>query len=533
MHKAQEHGFYSLLYLAQAFASSADRDPIRVVVVTDGVHDVTGDDYVCPEKATVLGPVRVMGQEMPNLSCQHIDVAASSGLGPRTIEQLVAELESSAADSVIAYRGIDRWVQTIEPVVMNGAEDPPIRLRDSGVYLITGGLGAIGLEVANYLASAVRARLVLVARTSLPDRGRWQSHVSIHGKDDKVSRAIRAVQALEEKGAEVLVARADVASLPQMRDVIAAARREFGRIDGVVHAAGVPGGGVMQLRDPAAAAAVMRPKVLGTRVLERVLADEQLEFVVLCSSLTGVTGAVGQVDYTAANAYLDAFARFQSLRGTFTVSIDWDAWREAGMAVEARVPKELAQAREQALAKGLTSAEGIEVFRRCLSAALPQVLISTGGWPQRGDDERIDQVEAALTPAAPGSDVPLNARPNLDVPFEPPTDDIEQQICAAWREILGMDRIGIHDNFFALGGHSLHAIHLMARLNAEFGTSVPVARLYEGLTPAFVAGLVREARQEASAPPVPLEVRPDRLSRQKRQRERRRVAKAGQGRLVS
>jgi acyl transferase domain-containing protein/acyl carrier protein len=533
VHRMQERGFYSLMYLAQALGSSGFAEAIRLAVVTDAVHDVTGEDYVCPEKATVLGACRVIPREMRGISCQNIDLAASSSFAPRIIQQIVGELESPTVDPVVAYRGIDRWVQTIEPVLLGGSEETPLRLREGGVYLITGGFGAIGLELARYLASALKPKLVLVGRASVPDRTLWQKHIVLHGRDDKMSRTIRALQGLEELGAELLVARADVGSEVQMRDVISSARRRFGSIEGVIHAAGVPGGGVIQLRDPAAAAAVMRPKVLGTRVLERVLADHPLEFIVLCSSLTGVTGAVGQVDYCAANAYLDAFARYQTLRGIFTVSIDWDAWREAGMAAEARLPRDLAKARQQTLAMGLTNAEGIEVFRRCLAGEAVQVLVSTGGWKPHASDEPIEAIGTPTVPAAQVSDVPLNPRPNLGAPFTEPGDDIERKICAAWQETLGIDRIGINDSFFDLGGHSLHAIQLMAKLNAEFGTSVPVARLYEGLTPAFVAGLVREARQETEpASQSPLEPRPDRLTRQRRHQERRRVAKTGTGRLA-
>jgi NAD(P)-dependent dehydrogenase (short-subunit alcohol dehydrogenase family)/acyl carrier protein len=398
------------------------------------------------------------------------------------------------------------------------------------VYLITGGFGAIGREVARYLAGAVRPKLVLVSRTSLPDRVMWQKHIALHGRDDKVSRAIRDVQALEETGAQVLVARADVASEVQMRDVVALARRRFGQIDGVVHAAGVAGGGVMQLRDPAAAAAVMRPKVQGTRVLEQVLAEERLDFMVLCSSLTGITGGVGQVDYCAANAYLDAFARYQTVRGTLTISIDWDAWRDAGMAAEAQLPRDLARERERKLAHGLTAAEGIDVFCRCLNGASPQVLVSTAGWFQRGGEERQGG-KSVPPPVATVVEAPLNPRPTLAAAYEPPSDEVQRTICEAWQEALGIDLIGVHDSFFDLGGHSLHAIQLVARLNAEFGTSIPVARLYEGLTPAFFAGVVREARHEARVEdPSPVD-RQDRLTKQKRHQERRRVAKTGQGRL--
>ena len=205
-------------------------------------------------------------------------MAGADGLQPRAAAQILAEIESDAAEPVVAYRGIDRWIQATEPVQLPASADRPSLLRDEGTYLITGGYGAIGLEIARYLASAARANLILVGRGGLPARELWQKHMSLHGRDDEVSRKIRAVQALEESGGCVFAARADVASEAQMREVVTEARHRFGRIDGVFHAAGVAGGGVMQLRKADDVMAVMRPKVTGTRVLARVLADDAAGF---------------------------------------------------------------------------------------------------------------------------------------------------------------------------------------------------------------------------------------------------------------
>jgi acyl carrier protein len=376
---------------------------------------------------------------------------------------------------------------------------------------------------------------VLVGRGGLPARELWQKHVSLHGRDDEISRRIRSVQALEESGAEVMAARADVASDLQMRDVVAAARSRFGRIEGVFHAAGVAGGGMMQLRQPDAVAAVMRPKVAGTRVLDRVVADDRPDFMLLCSSLNAVTGGVGQADYCAANAYLDAFARYQTARGDmFTVSVNWDTWREVGMSADARVPTGLARAHDRALERGLSSAEGVEALRRCLAGTLPQVLVSVSGWLRAGTREREDvsRDQAAADDQDQADALPLNPRPNLASSYVAPQDDVHQKICDVWSEALGVVQVGVDDSFFDLGGHSLLAVQVVARLNADFGTAIPVAKLYEGLTPAFFADLVREARPAEGEGSIDADQRQERQKRQKRHQEKRRVARTGQGRLV-
>jgi acyl carrier protein len=131
-----------------------------------------------------------------------------------------------------------------------------------------------------------------------------------------------------------MVVSADVTDLEQMHNAMTQVKERFGTIHGVIHSAGIPGGGVIQLKRPEIAASVLAPKVKGTWVLEELLKDTPLDVFVLCSSTFAITSRFGQVDYCAANAFLDAFAHYKSSKdSTFTVSINWDGWQEVGMAV--------------------------------------------------------------------------------------------------------------------------------------------------------------------------------------------------------
>lgn len=338
--------FYSPLYLVQALGDqlvglppSDERaeERLKICIVSNNLQEVTGEEELCPEKATVLGPCRVINQEYRNITCQSIDVI-SPEVGSREWEQLLDSLlsEATSADDaarVIAYRGRHRWVQDFEQFKLDG-EESSTRLKDRGVYVVTGGMGGMGLEVAQYLAATVQARLVLVGRTGLPVREEWEEWLKTHDEADEVSQRILKVRALEEAGAEVLVAAGSVADEEQMRAVFAQTRSRFGEINGVIHAAGVAGGGIIQLKTPAMADNVLAPKVAGTRVLERVLQDTPLDFFVMCSSRSSVLGGFGNVDYCAANAYLDAFAHYKRAQGESYVSIDWDAWQSVGMLVK-------------------------------------------------------------------------------------------------------------------------------------------------------------------------------------------------------
>ena len=326
--------FLSLLHLAQAIGELELTSPLQVTVVSSTLQWVSRADTVEAEKALLLGPVRVIPREYSNVRCQSIDVVYPQDdvARDRILTQLVAEIGVRDSDPVVAYRGADRYVQTFSPVRIEEPLRSASRLRRRGVYLITGGLGGVGLTLADHLARSFQARLVLVGRSALPWREQWDKWLAIRPTHDRTSQMIRRVRAMEALGAEVLVASADVANLGDVQNVVNLARKSFGRIDGVFHMAGVLQDGIIQLKDRGTAGRVLDPKVAGTLVLDEALTDP-LDFIVLFSSVSALNGLPGQVDYAAANAFLDAFAHRSSTTGrTWTLSVNWSAWQEVGMA---------------------------------------------------------------------------------------------------------------------------------------------------------------------------------------------------------
>ncbi|HYP28242.1 MAG TPA: type I polyketide synthase, partial [Blastocatellia bacterium] len=332
--RAQSLGFYSLLFLAQALGNAGDGKTVLIEAVTSNAQRVTGDDLLFPEKATVAGPCRVVPQEQPNLRFLNVDVSISDeGDWPdEVVDGLLAEMNAEDFSGTVAYRGAQRWAQVYEPFVIREKRTGANRLREQGVYLITGGLGGIALEIARHLAETVKAKLVLVNRSGLPAKEDRASWIEQNGKDNGIAKRIAGLDEIEKAGAEVMVIEADVSDREQMGAAIERATKRFGEINGVIHTAGVAGGGVFHLRQPSAVEGVMAPKVAGTTVLDSLFADRELDFFLLCSSLNSIIGGVGQVDYCAANAYLDAFAhRSGARKNRLDLSINWDSWSEVGM----------------------------------------------------------------------------------------------------------------------------------------------------------------------------------------------------------
>ncbi|OKH99762.1 hypothetical protein A6A06_22040 [Streptomyces sp. CB02923] len=334
----RRRAFDSLLFLSQALGRTGDTGETAVTVVSSDLHPLHGGDSQ-PLKALLLGPTQVWPRETAGVSCRSVDISLTAPASrrdlPRALDALVAQLHQPVTDTRIALRGTGRWRQVYLPVPADGEQHGNPRLRQGGTYVITGGLGGMALELAGHLARTAGADLVLIGRHGLPPREAWDGLTAGPGADAALARRIEGVRRLEELGSRVDVVRADITDGRALTAAMRQAVERFGAVHGVVHAAGVPGGGLMQLKDPEAAAQVLAPKVSGTLALLDACREvaPDVDFVVLCSSLLSVTGGLGQVDYCAANAFLDAVAHHhEALGGLPVTTVNWDAWREVGMA---------------------------------------------------------------------------------------------------------------------------------------------------------------------------------------------------------
>ncbi|MCU0491961.1 MAG: SDR family NAD(P)-dependent oxidoreductase [Chloroflexaceae bacterium] len=502
--RMQRLGFSSLIALAQALGAAEITTPLQLTVVSNQLHEVNGGERLSPEKATLLGPCRVIPREYLHVQCRSLDVVVPQ-LDAHTAEQLVelvlAEATSESADTVIAYRGSRRWAQTIERLRLAEPQGRNPRLRERGVYLITGGLGGVGLVFAKHLAHTVQARLVLLGRSAFPERTQWDNWLASHPENDATSRKIMQLRELEALGAAVLPIQADVTDAQQMQAVVSHVTERFGPLHGVIHAAGVAGGGVIQLKTPDVMERVLAPKTHGLRVLAAACEGQPLDFMLLCSSLTSVVGEFGQADYAAANAFLDAFAHWQRAeRGIFTVAVNWDTWQQVGMAVSTEVPPELRAMHEQMLQSGILPAEGVQLFERVLAQRnAPQVLVSTKDLPAR-IVQLHTMTRAMVLEAQEQAEAMANrsghARPALATAYVAPRNQFEEHVAAVWKQVLGVEDVGVYDSFFDLGGHSLLVTQLTNKLHRTYQVEISIRSLFDNPTVAGMASVIEEAYQQ-------------------------------------
>ncbi|MBV6623052.1 MAG: SDR family oxidoreductase [Rivularia sp. (in: Bacteria)] len=495
----QDISFYSILFLVQALAEQNITKSLNIDVVSNNMQQVFDEKYLCPEKATILGLCKVIPQEYSNIYCRSIDIdlfQVDSEQRQQLIDNLLLELVSINSDKVIAYRGNQRWVRCFEALPIESQTLSTNKLRKQGVYVITGGLGEIGLVFAEYLANTVQAKLVLIGRSGLPPHSEWEELISNKNNDDLLKRKIEKVQHLKELGAEVLVLKADVANLEQMQNAMNQIQNRFGTIHGVIHAAGVPGAGIIQLKTPESVAKVFQPKLKGTLVLNAVLQNINLDFFVLFSSNTAITGGMGQVDYCAVNAFLDAFAHYNYYqKQNKTISINWDWWQGNNWAdlLMSGIPGLQAEFKQMREKYGINFTEGTDALNRILSINQPQVVVSTQNLTtaiERVNDltKFINTEKTSIDNLSSGK----HSRPVLSSDFVEPSNAVEQKIANLWQQLLGIEKIGVEDNFFDLGGHSLIATQLVSQLRQDFQVEISLSHIFTAPTIAELALFIED-----------------------------------------
>ena len=407
--------------------------PVQLAVVTRGLYEVTGGE-ANGEQGALAGLAKVIPQEYPNLRCRLIDVAGVDSHTGAGADALAAELETDGPP-VTALRGRLRWEQVFEPFRLERKEG----LRPEGHYVITGGLGRFGRMVEG----ARITRLDLKEGIDVADRA-------------AVTRALREALA------------------------------RHGRIDGVLHAAGEPSDDYRTLSELSAADLNrhLRPKVGGAIALREALRElgEEPAFCVATSSLAAVLGGVSLGGFAAADAALDALL---GAWGPPWVSVNWEVWQAIGGPIGGTTM--LGQQQNELM---LTPEELMDTLERVLSLrGQPRLAVATGDLGRRLQ-QWTDVMHAG--PAAGA-----HARPESGVPYRAPGNPSEVKIAEIWQELLGLDRVGVDDDYFLLGGNSLAGLQILSKMRAEFDVELPLKTFFEARTVAAMAEEIGREQEKA------------------------------------
>jgi acyl transferase domain-containing protein len=475
------NGVLSLSRLLRSFLETGNGAQLDISIVSDRVFEVDDADWAISQKSLLIGPCRVIPQENPGVRCRLIDV------GNRSRNQLSLlsariwdELFTADPVPVVALRGSHRWSPHYPAMHLPKVAASSL-LREHGVYLIWGGTGEIGLEIARALHESVKARIAIVARHDLPPPSESEQVLDSE-QENTLTAQLRALYQLKHESAEILTLRGDIASEESVRRVTRDVLDKFGVIHGVFHLAGATGQSVVHLAadaDKEQVNEITRAKVCGIRNIECAMGDCDLDFVLQFSSTAAVLGGIGLSTYAAANAAAESAASVHrsTSSGTNWISVAWDAWLTPRYAAPAGLPQAL---REYAVKPG----DAIKALILLLqSGADGTFIISTGNMEARYR-RSIERAPAAqklqLSPTDHALSEDLSQYPAQQ--YEPPASELEESIALAWQEHLGVARVGREDKFFELGGNSLLALRIVSQLRKTLGTEIPIVSLFEGVS---------------------------------------------------
>ncbi len=485
----------SFVYLARAIDSQAWESSVEIIALSNYLEQVIDTDRVNPDKSLIIGPAKVIPYECQNVTLRLIDIDLWGDkptadqcrcLADKVAEEIAASVP--AAEQTVALRQGLRFVKDFNQQPLNQQLQSVSRVKEQGVYLITGGLGGVGMVHAEALA-AYKPRLVLMQRGEFPAADQWQALLSDENTDPLLNQQIQSLQRLQQAGAEVMIVQADVCNLASLRAAAESIKQQWGKLDGLIHCAGY--GEFVDINETTRdiIADVLAPKVTGSKNLQLVFEPQQLDFVLLCSSLSAVTTGFGLVGYVSACAYLDALAFAHRDDKTFYCSINWDIWNTPQQQAKAR-RADASPLNSKELKTAILAADGRDVVQRVLASNNSQTIISTRDFRTlQRQNEKLSRAllvgemadEMAAMDEGDESDLTLYDRPTLSTPYVAPSNERETLLVNIWQETLGISQIGIQDNFFELGGESLLGVKIVVKAKQQ-GLNIDPKKMFSSPT---------------------------------------------------
>ncbi|MEA5536737.1 SDR family NAD(P)-dependent oxidoreductase [Crocosphaera sp. XPORK-15E] len=515
LEKAQEEGIYSLLFIVQALTKIKNieqRDQsIQLLFISSCSQSLNKDDEIAYEKSPVLGLTKTISQEFSWINSRHIDLPVKNNKVNSNL--ILQELSTLSKDREIAYREQKRLVKGLEKVDLSQETKQEIPFKKGGIYLITGGLGGIGIEIAKYLLENYQARLLVIGITDLPEKKEWNNHLE---KEDDYTTKIKNLQRLERLEGEVIYQAVDVGDLTQLEKAVKQVKTKWkGELDGIVHLAGIYQEYLLIEQTKQSLSNILRPKVLGTWNLHQLIKKNKGIFISF-SSLASFFGGATLSGYAAANRFLEHFNHYQQSKNLCpSYCYSWTAWQETGMS------KGKYTVRSQGY-YSVTVQQGLNSFLASLYHKQTQLMIGLDGANPKIKRhtsclEGLQKLTAYYTLKQPSKTLDVASKLSLKdyfgTPYKcqfypeeslplthqgqvnkeqlllelrdnnqewiAPRNEIESKIAKIWQDVLNIQKIGINDNFFELGGHSLLASQVISRLRDLFAVELSLQSLLE------------------------------------------------------
>jgi acyl transferase domain-containing protein/NADPH:quinone reductase-like Zn-dependent oxidoreductase/NAD(P)-dependent dehydrogenase (short-subunit alcohol dehydrogenase family)/acyl carrier protein len=506
LEKTQYLGCGGILHIVQQLVRAGLSEPPPLWLVTRGAQPVNKTSTpLAVTQAPIWGFGRVAAVEHPELWGGLVDLDPGASKEQNSL-YLTETVLAPGKEDQLAFRGGQCYAARLK----RSRETPthPLRLHPDASYLITGGLGDLGLKVARWMVEKGARRLILLGRTTLPPRSGWKKVE----KGSPMMRRVTAVRELEKLGADVYTASVDAADETQMTSFLKAfARKGWPGIRGVLHAAGVVQGGALLNLDIAALGKVFRPKVVGGWLLHRLFADAPLDFFILFSSMSSQFGWLGQgaANYAAANAFLDALAYHRRGLNKTALSVSWGPWSQVGMA--ARAPGGIEHFLRFGIG-GIAPGKGMKVLELLVQRNSIQKAAAAVNWPQFFKasygaagypflSHLAEEVQNTGDTASRGEEDGLSREDILRAEPAERYGLLESHFREKLAKILRLptDQLDVHKPVIEMGLDSLMALEMKTRIQTDLEVSVPLLAFLQNPSLAGITTQVLHLLEESPA----------------------------------
>jgi polyketide synthase PksN len=479
--EVQEKGIYGLFYLTKALVKSGLKRNVGMVIIAQYANEVNWQqEYIIPENAALIGLGKALGLEYPKIKCRSIDIDDYT-----QSDTIVTELKSENRDCLTAFRYNQRFVPYLDSLDINDTEENKLSIKENGIYVITGGLGSIGLKIAKFLSSKAKVNIALINRSVFPSAEEW-GLIEEKGEDSKLCNKIAILKAIKQNGSNIIFYSSDVSRMDKMKEVINDIKTKYGQINGVFHLAGNAGDGFIVNKDISKFKNVTAPKMDGTWIINKLIQAEEIDFFVMFSSITSIVPEAGQADYVAANSYLDAYSAYGKRQGIRCITINWPSFTDTGMAVDYGVDF------DKEIFSPISSKKALNVLDTILERDIQNVIVGEINNNYLNSKSFTLDLSIRLITYLSGrnklypqtiyhsheadSDV-------FNVVITGSKDDdsyteTERKIANIIGNALGLRQVNIHDGFLELGGNSIIAVKIEMDMEKN-GIPITISELYE------------------------------------------------------
>ncbi|SHJ86535.1 Ketoacyl-synthetase C-terminal extension [Clostridium cavendishii DSM 21758] len=477
----QEHlnkGIFCFHKFIQEILNFKLDEKLNIYVIAQNVNKVTElENQLNPINAILFGYISAVNHESNLVFCRGIDIDnyTDSSL-------LSEELISNRLEPIVAYRENKRYIKTLDYYEIPKDVKLSCVNEYNGAYIITGGTGGLGLEIATYLAGNNYKNIILIKKQSFPKECEFKDILNKPG-NSKLKRKIKTIEEIKRQGCNLEILTLDITDESAVSHAFDEIRKKYNSINGIIHAAGKAGDGLIKTKSHEKFNEVLAPKVLGTLVLDKVTQKDELDFFILFSSVAVFIPVLGQSDYIASNMFLDAYSEYRNKENRKTLCINWAMWKETGMAVDYGINE------STGFHKLLTS-EAIEAFDKLMYSDLSNIVVGEINFndlqlqpdakPVELSENIMRDIESKNKIEYTFKDVQYSID-EFDFKLTDLKDgltDNEMKLAAIWAEALNVEEISLYDNFYDLGGNSLLAVHLLNRLDKVFPNIFNVSDIF-------------------------------------------------------